>query len=129
MEKRLKDNLKAKYTKIMANGDIEIDCGNGWYYLLDALFAEIQSIIEKDDTVKGKITLIKEKWGEVTIHHSFKSELIIAQIRYTQNLSLKICERCSTMNNVKQTKGAWISTICGNCFDNLIEIQKEGLIF
>lgn len=129
MEKRLKDTLKSKYTTIMENGDIEIDCGNGWYYLIDALLAEIKGYVEKDTSIVGKISLIKEKYGQAKVFHSFKHELIISKIDFVQKISLRVCERCSTMNNVRQTKGAWISTICANCYDNLIEIQKEGLIF
>lgn len=128
MEKKLKDNLNAKYTKIIANGDIEYDCSSGWYFLTDELFSSILAKKEAQE-ITGKVSRISEKFGAMDIDHNFTDDEIVSKIEFSQKLSLRICERCGAMHNVRQTKGAWITTICGNCFDRLLDIQKDGLIF
>jgi hypothetical protein len=116
-----------------------LECGNGWFYLIQGLCTSVQSRIDnrlkeiasydknypggKDSTGKEApypkpqpieqvvFAQVKEKMGGLRIYYSGGDEQIHGMFDFAENLSYDICEECGTTENVGATKG-WISVSC-----------------
>lgn len=92
-----------------------IECGDGWFKLLDMLMRSIQSHIEcNKDCPPVRVHQIKEKFGGLRFYYDGGDDIVHGMTTFAENLSYCICETCGSSENVKQTKG-WISTICDKC--------------
>ncbi len=60
-------------------------------------------------------TQVKEKFGGLRFYITGGDEKIDAFISFTESLSYKICDTCSSMKDVGQTQG-WYKTICKTCW-------------
>ena len=134
MEIELQSNLCKKYPKIFklnidaiynsANKDFQpyspielfgIECGDGWFDILDVACSQIQSII---DYSKGKIPQViaeqvKEKFGGLRFYFYGGDSATSAVVDTVEQLSYRICERCGKPG--KQRGGYWIYTRCDEC--------------
>ena len=91
-----------------------IECGNGWYWLLDNLMDTIKHYSKDNDVPLINITQIKEKYGGLDFNYHGGDRLIFGIVWLAESMSRKICEYCGTNKNVGMTQG-WNSTICGEC--------------
>jgi hypothetical protein len=91
-----------------------IECDNGWYFLLDNLMNCIQNYCKNNKVDPINITQIKEKYGALSFYYNGGDKLIDGMVWLAEDLSYKICERCGSTKNVKQTEG-WIITLCEKC--------------
>lgn len=94
-----------------------IECGNGWYDLLDKLFQDIVKICEEKELPIPKITQIKEKFAALCFYVESADSEIFELIHEAERVSRTVCETCGKPGNVKNVKG-WYITICDNCLNN-----------
>lgn len=125
MTPTLEDKLIRKYPKIFAQKDLSlnktcmcwgIECGDGWYQIIDDLCGIIQQYI---DARRGEIEQIealqvKEKYGTLRFYISNGDDIIDGMIAYAEYLSGRTCEVCGSRDGVSQTSG-WIVTLCSEC--------------
>ena len=86
-----------------------IQCGDGWYYLIDALCAMLQHA-----TTNGApqviATDVKEKFGGLRFHcrgHNDEQEGMITLAEY---MSGRLCEICGNRGTV--LRSGWVKTRC-----------------
>jgi hypothetical protein len=98
-----------------------IECGDGWYWLIDELCAALQYETDKFNAPQVQFSQIKEKFGELRIYtDSNDSDVQKAQMGFAEDLSTKICENCGQMGATK-TKTGYVNTLCEKCKKELEE--------
>lgn len=124
MKAELQEKLYSKYPKIFRQKDLPmnqtcmcwgIECGDGWYDILDTLCAWIQNRIDwqnrKEETVgQVEAVQVKEKFGGLRFYINGGDEEIYAAISMAEALSYRVCEICGSRG--RQTKSGWIETLC-----------------
>jgi hypothetical protein len=93
-----------------------IECGKGWYDILDRLCTNIEQILDrdvKDLKLHFYITQIKEKFGGLRFYTSCCTDEIEMFIRAAEKESYKTCEECGRPG--KCNKGGWLSVLCDKC--------------
>ncbi len=140
MRKELQDKLYEKHPEIFCQKDLSmqqtamcwgIDCGDGWYSIIDNLCSNIDSHIEnKNWEIKHKkdrgelpqdapnfpqveATQVKEKYGGLRFYVNYYDEYISGMIHMAESMSYDICESCG--NPGKPNEQGWISTLCDPC--------------
>jgi len=99
-----------------------IECGDGWYMLLDNLMGSIESHLNPENSwprkerVPLQIDQIKEKFGGLRFYYSGGTDRVTGMVDFAERLSYCICEHCGSTKNVRQTKG-WIKTLCEDCME------------
>jgi hypothetical protein len=126
-EKALQDKCPkifgAKDDQTEPYGLYGVECGDGWYDLLDVLCRNIQGHLDfktkdlKTDEEKEALQLIatqiKSKFGTLRFYYSGGDEYTAGLIHMAEAMSGKICEQCGDKATY-QTKG-WITNICNAC--------------
>lgn len=122
--------LQDKYPKIFGTSDPSepytlygIECGDGWYDLLDVLCRNIQGHIDikiknlKTDEEKEALQInanqIKQKYGTLRYYYSGGDDYIAGLIQMAEAMSGRICENCGD-KATNRTRG-WIRNICNGC--------------
>lgn len=134
MKQELQDKLYEKYPKIFRQKDLSmqetcmcwgIDCGDGWYMLIDELCSTLQWDTDHNNRAESgtegdhpqiETVQVKEKYGGLRFYTNGETDKQQGAISFAEHLSFKICERCGSTDEVSQTKG-WISTLCKKCMD------------
>lgn len=141
MKSEFDSYLVDKYPKIFINRYSSIkhsamgfgfDIGDGWFWLLDQLCYTIQSYIDnnnkfRDDDKKIHQVVarqIKEKYGTLDFYYDGGDDNIDGMVRFAENMSASICERCGSTENVGATSG-WIYIICKKCYDKSTSETKN----
>ncbi len=126
MKVELQNKLFEKYPKIFKqkNDSMQttcmcwgMECGDGWYWLIDNLCESIQSYTDNNkhlDIVQLETTQIKEKFGTLSFYTYGGDKLIEGMIWLAGHQSASICEVCGATENVTQSSG-WIKTRCDKC--------------
>jgi len=129
MKKELDEALCRKYPALFKDrhGNIRetlmcwgFECGDGWYHLIDTLCASLMwdgrdfehNHVRQDPPT---VVQVKEKFGGLCFYIGGGTDEDYAKISLAGRLSYQICENCSTMADVSQTKGGWIITRCLTC--------------
>lgn len=122
--------LQDKYPKIFGTSDpyepytiYGIECGDGWYDLLDVLCRNIQGHLdfkmkgletgEEKEAMQLIATQVKQKFGTLRFYHSGGDEYTAGLIQMAEAISGMICETCGDKATVKT--GGWIRNICNAC--------------
>jgi len=140
MQENLQNTLYSKYPKIFRQKDLDmrqtalcwgLDCGQGWYTLLDELCGEIQNHIDNEnENIKYKkergelppdapnfpqveATQVKEKFGGLRFYVNYYDDFICGAISMAESMSYRICEKCG--NPGKPNEEGWIITLCQSC--------------
>jgi len=101
-----------------------IACGDGWLWIIDLLCGAIQDYIDNYSTcIKGEwikpkqaeFSQVKEKFGTLRIYVDNSCVRIENMVDFAEYISSRTCEICGSMEDVSQTKGAWINTLCKKC--------------
>lgn len=98
-----------------------IECGDGWYMLLEQLLHSIEWHLDPDHSWPRKeriplhIDQIKEKFGSLRFYYSGGDDVVRGMVILAESLSYSICEHCGSTKNVTQTKKGWIKTLCEDC--------------
>jgi hypothetical protein len=134
MTPNLEKKLFTKYPKIFRQKDLNmqetcmcwgIECGDGWYWLIDNVCGSIQNYIDDNKGVEQvEASQVKEKFGGLRFYTSGNDDRIDGMIWLAESLSYKICENCGSQDNVKQTKG-WIVSLCPKCTEE--RMKKLGV--
>ena len=135
MNQKLDNYLVQKYPKIFIDRYENMtktamcwgfEHGDGWFWLLDQLCGSIQNYIDSNNKYRSEdkqisqvvATQVKEKFGTLNFYYSGGDEYIDGMVYLAESMSYKICETCGSTENVNQTKGGWIITICEKCQQN-----------
>ncbi len=120
MNIKLQNKIFRKYPKLFRQKQLPaqktcmcwgIECGDGWYWLIDSLCKYISSV---DDTVEA--LQVKEKYGTLRFYVNGGSDEIDGAISFAELLSGKICEVCGSTD--AKTRGkSWLSTRCNKCME------------
>lgn len=86
-----------------------IECGDGWYWLIDELCAELSTY-----NLVPEIVQIKEKFGTLRFYVESATEEQDILIAFAENLSAVICENCGQMGATQTEKG-YVNTLCERC--------------
>ena len=135
MKIELQNKLFEKYPKIFRQKDLSmqqtcmcwgIDCGDGWYWLLDRLCEYLQSMIDNNPSTWPQIEAaqVKEKFGGLRFYYDGGHDTMAGAIMFAEDLSCYICERCGSTHNVIQTTG-WIYTLCETCMTERNKREKH----
>lgn len=92
-----------------------IDCGEGWFPLIERLCCEIQQRTEESPTSTVFISHIKEKFGVLQVAYQGGSVSITALIAMAEIESSEVCEACGAPGNLVRTRHGWIKTLCATC--------------
>ena len=109
--------LCAKHKKILMPVDAPIpysmfgiECGEGWYSLLDELLTKIEDELKQNPSPNFYVTQIKEKFGGLRFYVSCASDKIHDWIHEAERDSTRICECCG--KPAKTTDAGWYVTLC-----------------
>lgn len=145
MKLELDEALCAKYPKMLVDRHADMrttamcwgfECGDGWYNLLDALMANIQSHIDwrerqrayaiengqdvPDEVPQVVLSQVKEKFGTLSFYYTGGDERIFGMVCLAETISGQTCEWCGSPG--KRRGGGWIKTLC----DAHEEAQQRG---
>ena len=133
MKIELQNKLFEKYPKIFAQKDLDksqtcmcwgVECGDGWYWLIDNLCEHLQFHIDRNGKPQIEAVQVKEKFGGLCFcvqranqEEQPRLEFLRGAICFTEKLSRSICESCGSTENVTtpQSKSGCIATRCQKC--------------
>ena len=100
-----------------------IECGKGWYNLLDVLCTKIEKELDKNKKLKKefRVSQIKEKFGGLRFYIGCSTDVIDKLIDEAEERSYTVCENCGESAVTLSIRG-WISTLCKNC--SIAELQR-----
>lgn len=112
-------NLKEKYPELFPlDVDIRtsialfgIECGAGWYKLLDELCADIIKLAKEENVRFPVVRQIKEKFGTLRFYLDIETDAMYERICEAELESSKTCERCGEPGELKSVDG-WYTTLC-----------------
>lgn len=84
------------------------EVSDGWLPLIQEM---IQGMIEQK--WDKQVNQIKEKFGGLRFYINNGSNEVYNVIHWGEEKSYTICETCGSKEDVAQTKGGWITTLCG----------------
>ena len=117
MRADLANDLKSKYGKILPKNVI-IECGDGWYTILDSLLNSIVGYIRNHNVkLRVEIQVVKQKFGLLRIQYGFKDiqdMRVDGMFRAIQDLSAHICESCGSPT-AKLQNGVVRQVLCKSC--------------
>ena len=108
------DYLKEDKRDIMLPIYFGIECGDGWFIILDTLMYRIKEYCHYHKVEPIEIKQIKEKFGTLSFYYSGGDSHISGIVSMATHMSTRTCEFCGTTNNVGRTE-QWISIICKDC--------------
>ena len=122
MKEELQEKLFRKYPKLYGRKDLPmqetcmcwgIECGEGWFDILDRLSHQLS----KYDVYAEQV---KEKFGGLRFYVSFGVNIneadvdeIYKLIGEAETKSMQTCENCGKPGITRQ--GGWIRTLCDTC--------------
>ena len=149
MDKRLTTYLVEKYPLIFKDIGGEIECGSGWFWLIDALCANIangyQNAVrqrefdiengrippdeELDEIAWPHVVQVKEKFGGLRFYTANDMEGwgrdTASYVYMAEAISYRTCENCgcpATLND-----GGWMRVECDACGRSRQSEDGEGL--
>ena len=122
MKEELQNKLYEKYPKLFSRKDLPMnqtcmcwgmECGDGWYKLLDKLAHQLSYYDVYAEQVK-------EKFGGLRFYVTFGENMTEDAVDTVYNFignaetkSLQTCEVCGAPG--QQRSGGWIRTLCDTC--------------
>jgi hypothetical protein len=92
-----------------------IDCGEGWFPLIERLCHEIQQRTEDSSMSPVFISHMKEKFGALRVTYQGGNVSITALVAMAENESSEVCEACGAPGKLVRTRHGWIKTLCASC--------------
>lgn len=93
-----------------------LECGDGWYDLIDVLCSNIQHHIDwhnryQEEKIEQPVAFqVKEKFGGLRFYVDGGDAHIHGMISMAESISYHICEECGNRGKVRN--GGWIRTLC-----------------
>ena len=119
MKKITKQYIQDKYNFL--DTQFGIECGPGWFKLLDNLFFNIQKEIDRGKIDGFKITQVKEKYGTLRVYSNFGNKKIDKLIEIAEAKSSITCELCGKKGSLRTI--GWLTTLCGKCYKEAREAK------
>ena len=134
MNKQLQEVLFDKYPKLFRQKDLPksesslafgIECGDGWYTLIDELS---QELTDKYDGIV-EYGQIKPKFGILTVHvdqlngTGLFNDLNNVVSKY-EDRSTITCEQCGK-KAIRKTVNGWIHTLCSEHIQEVVDRMKD----
>jgi len=122
MTNNLQETLFNKYPKLFREKDLPpsqtcmcwgIECGDGWFNIIDVLCEEINRHCEGND-MDVIITQVKEKYGGLRFYYNGGDNTVDDLVSFAESLSERTCEICGSSGKLGQTNG-WYRTTCEGC--------------
>ncbi|MGB4860124.1 MAG: hypothetical protein WBP11_12470 [Dokdonella sp.] len=117
MNPPLNDKLLARYPLIFAEHfspgsamSRGVECGDGWFDLIDALCALLQRQTDYGNQPQAIAAQVKEKLGGLRFYLRNASERQRGMIDMAQELSFRICDQCGSPGSLIQE--SWLKTRC-----------------
>jgi len=114
MNQELETKLRKRWPNLL-NDQTSIECGDGWYDLIDLACRAINSEItsrENYEQVKYNIIVaqIKEKFGGLRFYYEGGDDTVRGMVRMAESWAGHSCETCGAPG----TSGGrgWIKTLC-----------------
>lgn len=129
MKEHLQNKLYERYPKIFRQKDLPanqtcmcwgIECGDGWYDIINNLCSAIQSHIDwKQKYVETYPQLeavqVKEKFGSLRFYTNHSDSYIDGLIDMAELMSEITCINCGSTDNVTMTNKGWMVPFCQKC--------------
>ena len=109
MSPELNQQLVDKYPLIFRH-DFGIECGDGWYQLINLLCAKIQSQVNWSKCDQVTAAQVKEKFGELRFYHDGGDEYVRGLISMAESMSEVTCEVCGERGELRHRR--WIKSLC-----------------
>lgn len=114
-------SMEERFPKMFANKYGGFAVGKGWYPILEALCANIQSHIDWKQEQKEKynrgegctqvaVMQIKEKFGGLRFYYEGGDDEIGGMVRMAEAWAGVACEECGGIG--KRRSGGWVRTLC-----------------
>jgi len=103
-----------------------INCGSGWYNLIDTLCGLIQHYVQDHPDSSVEAVQVKEKFGSLRFYINGGDDYVDGLITFAEAMSYLTCEQCGSTDGVTQTKG-WVYTLCGQCLFERDMAQYGGV--
>jgi hypothetical protein len=106
------DQIVSKYPHLFQKVK-HIDCGPGWYDLIDKLCSVIMQEVEympAELSSKLYISQIKEKFGALRFYMEESTPYIVGAIRMAEWVSYTICEECGARGTARHS--GWTKVLC-----------------
>lgn len=119
MKSELQEQLFNRYPKIFAQHALPmtetamnwgIECGDGWYRLIDTLCAQLQHWTDRNGAPQVEAIQVKEKYGGLRFYVSAANDIQRGMIELAEAMSENICEVCSHPGH--KINAGWIVTRC-----------------
>ncbi|MDE1833671.1 MAG: hypothetical protein KGH58_04615 [Candidatus Micrarchaeota archaeon] len=92
-----------------------IECGPGWYELIDELCGYIQKHLESTPGLRFEPAQIKEKFGGLRFYYDYGDDYIRQLVNGAEEKSFKVCEGCGKSGRLMKSKTGWLRTLCSMC--------------
>lgn len=119
MRRHLQNQLFEKYQDLLDRPAMRwgIQCGDGWFDILDKLFALLEykhsqraNDARESDLKPPRIFDVKEKYGVLRVKAANTDSFSDGAIAMAEALSSRVCEECGKPG--KAIREGWISTMC-----------------
>ena len=109
------NKMETAYPKMFADRYGGFAVGAGWWPILEALCANIQSHIdwrnrESETVPQVVVEQIKEKFGGLRFYYQGGDEQVHGMVRMAEAWADVACEECGAFG--KRRSGGWIRTLC-----------------
>lgn len=99
-----------------------VDCGDGWFGLIDEALRDVAAIIERTTPAIQRhlhfVTKIDENCGALRIFLSKPSQEMRDRLNRASNHSAKVCSACGERGHW-HAKARWWKVLCGGCAKKL----------
>ncbi len=113
-QKYLHRNYPKLYPKNNYGGQLDFECQDGWFSIIDNLSQKLENLInennsEEEDFFSYAIQ-VKEKYGSLRFYMSYATEEMFKLIDIAEKESKNTCEVCGKFG--KLNDGPWYQTLC-----------------
>ena len=118
MNEELQQKLEKRYPQFFNKRQstgmqmLGIECGDGWYELIDSLCNTLSRMTLHEDF---GFTQIKEKFGALRIYVTESNDEVNDLLEHAEVASMGICENCGSSEEVTTEGKSWIKTMCSKC--------------
>jgi hypothetical protein len=109
MSPELEKKLLDKYPKLFSSKQFwGVECGDGWYDILDHLCGAIKEHTYDSDELT--VDQAKEKFGRLRFYLSREDDVLHGMVSMAEYMSGHVCEVCGNRGELRN--GSWIVTLC-----------------
>jgi len=106
-----------------------IECGKGWYGIIDRLFTKIEEELRKEGIPYKdfQVSQIKEKFARLVVYSYGGTNKIEEFKDEAEKESTKTCELCGYPGRTIELKG-WLTCLCSKCLQEELNRWKEDIL-